>query len=1451
MAHVQFEGLNTAYLSADCEGSFNVSVVRLEYLNDDNIAVVVKYSTYAEYDVGTGAINGSNSGYRTYWLNPPTMKVSTTVWQTSVPASNYATLCPAMQRLPRVGTLGAEVLNSGVFLLRWAVNAILYTPGMVPIWRAGGSCPAPGASRRHSVLMSCGQTLFSLDDFFDSLDDANAVVWHSLTVIAQLTSPAGTDPGKLSPVLDILEGMDQYGYAAVDLWSARSSVISLLQFPVYEQLDKTMAALQSSPGSESMAIAGVFKVGTAGIAWARFSYKVVSEISLVIAKEVLQGKAQTSQHIWQVVWGTLYDLQAQYTSVITDRNLMACGGLKLMFGLDNPWANMLYGTCAMNAEYYASVLRMAMDMFVEIPMVKCVCKDSAGLDARAYVQSTCAPQLPVTVRPKLYMIVNQLQGLTTSNFQHLACDRVVSDLQTSLQNELNPVFESFEMAAEALASLVDYSLTPWDKDAGHCLDFKTDPHVVVLVPQPVDYFAKCADTSLCHSLCGSLWEAFQAANATPADLPDVVFTTESLFFPGAYDPSVVLSNGTAVTEINGTGICTDRASSPADYCVAVAQLSGQAMGVQMYCAPQVPGATVYVVSSTVAGYGPYTLPGDVMDAAFLDDLASTLALLLRVGSADAVYFMTRTGLAALPAIAVPAPYRLVRVVSMWPVEGVLVADVVVRSFAGTDMVGSMLNFVYDTTGNRTVWAKSPIDLSPFAGQYWLTRLAGGQHMLIPRVFGLPVYTLEFERRESVWHSTGVVPVQDLTKFNFQGALTNAVVSSRSMHLSWVLCVQQTGWAWLFQLRLDGSFTAVYASTPVTATMQQTGHCDSVSCEGCRDLATNRVCHAYNKCALMNCVGTPVNLKRPMCGVGGVLRSYATLGMQSFRGGWTMFVELLMLVISLSVKKSAGANIAFPEDEFMGYVCSFKDSNAHWWSVLTSALNDALNLGHANVGYMYHGASNVDTNADTVLTITMSSLTNFLHQLSMWPLYAMLVTHQIYICQTNGVMALMDVTGFKLRVQSAALSNASSNVVGQCLTVGDATLARYPNENGASLGYKVGSMLQNAFNLLLIRQIEPMLHMMDGGLAYLSGVLGAMGQLLMSQFAAKCNPPDVYLSDVVQCACGDTPLAIPAARAAETWRDYALWCSGTLVMVDGANNPFIVYNPYSYAQLQAKAVQMQAYVDCASKSYQCAPPSDPAFDIQGVSVLNVLVKCRENFVENRWDPGAYVLFDPTQAYRYRTASRVQLPSDSMGVQACLRVQAVAGASNSACLDLYLAAVQMDYYLYWAYERALTAPVAPQRVDACLTFSGPAAQGIPAFQNCVDDETQDICTLTGHAWSPTSNNTVPIGQPHAVLYYGRQADSLIMRLYTNAYNTLHTALDAAIAHWSVNRLNVKAQFFSAEGDVSAPPLVDSGVVPITDAGHNRDDSAVLLADVVLAGQLVHAKFGVGPRESQADA
>ena len=68
------------------------------------------------------------------------------------------------------------------------------------------------------------------------------------------------------------------------------------------------------------------------------------------------------------------------------------------------------------------------------------------------------------------------------------------------------------------------------------------------------------------------------------------------------------------------------------------------------------------------------------------------------------------------------------------------------------------------------------------------------------------------------------------------------------------------------------------------------------------------------------------------------------------------------------------------------------------SIFTSIINNVLQIGRANVDYMYHGANNVDRNADAALTITLSTVTSFLNQLFMAPLYAMIATKHILTCQ---------------------------------------------------------------------------------------------------------------------------------------------------------------------------------------------------------------------------------------------------------------------------------------------------------------------------------------------------------------------------------------------------------------------------------------------------------------------
>jgi len=234
---VTFDGFSRRF-RRECDEVFNVSIAGLEYLNEDNIAVTLESSPVTAWDTGTATFLRANR--TTYWLNPATMRVRRTVWQADPASSGIPTqippLCPAMQRLPRMGTFAAELVNAAVFLLRYVIEAIAYTPGMVAVWSssAGARCPAPGSTMYHSVLATCGGGVFALDDFFDSLDDAAAVFWHGLSLVARLVAPEDR-PGIAQPITNVLDGMSQYGQGAVDVWAGGAGVLTLTRVPIREQ----------------------------------------------------------------------------------------------------------------------------------------------------------------------------------------------------------------------------------------------------------------------------------------------------------------------------------------------------------------------------------------------------------------------------------------------------------------------------------------------------------------------------------------------------------------------------------------------------------------------------------------------------------------------------------------------------------------------------------------------------------------------------------------------------------------------------------------------------------------------------------------------------------------------------------------------------------------------------------------------------------------------------------------------------------------------------------------------------------------------------------------------------------------------------------------------------------------------------------------------------------------
>jgi hypothetical protein len=1448
-----------------CRAVFNVSVVGLEYLNEDNIAVMVQSSHVGEYDGVTQRFDGPRTRVRTYWLNPASMAMRGTIWQTAVPSSNLAVLCPSMQRLPRVGTFGAELLNAGVFLVKTVVGAVMHTPGMVTAWRGGGGCPPVGRlATYHSVLGGCGEGLYSLDDFFDSMDDAAAVFWHSLSLVGKLVAASGPLERVAAPLSRVLDGTAQYGEATIDLWSARASVMTLTRVPVKEQVTALWASMQ--PAEEGGTRQQGLSYGSSAMGgWSRFIYKALSTMAVGVVRRLLDPEAPplTAARVFGMLWADLYDLKDEFESTITAKNRMGCAGVRLIFGssdgASNPWADLLYHQCAAAAEMTSGLMTgVAVNVFVLIPMAKCVCKDSQGSDVGRYVQETCAPRLPPSLRPTLFAIANEARAQQGSpGLEDLQCSRVLDHVKGRISGALDRWFENQHLALAALGDAVDYVTALWDSNGGECSDFDGDPHVVVLVPQPVDYFARCAGTSMCKGVggkCAPEWQQFERELVQGAGTASTTVTvaTESPFFPGEVDMSLALESAVAFVQVPSTqGVCLERArTTPPDYALAVAELVGGGLRVQYWCAPHSSSSGVYR-SETGDGYGPTALPGRVLTANFGDDTGGWVAALVQMpGGDDAgqrVYLVNQSGAFATPAFEslLQAKQKLVRVENMWAVAGGILVDLVTRHVVATG--GGATTMGLDTlseavhlflvpplnmTGNESRaegrWHGAGVDLMQYGGgQYLYTRMGGRSsedYLFVPQGVAISLSRVRLSVRAGSGNSLWLSLEETVDLGVLPSALTSGpviVMASVSQSREYVLSVKQEGWNWLQQTRLDtgGYVLGVYGSASVTNEAIIEGRCDALGCDGCRTLLVQRLCMAYSQCAVMRCVGTAVHQLRPLCGVGGLLRHWGEMALKSTQAAWTIFTEMLGLMLNLNLLSMREAYLLWPDDAFLCSVCQSKDATAQFFSVLTATINAAMQKGEPNIAYMYGGASNVDTNADAALTISSTALNGFLHQVALLPLFLMVAARQVTMCEVSGVVALMDTEGFKLSFRPADRSSASDVIAGQCLTVGAEVLANYPGDSPKSVAATIATIAGNAAQLLLIRQIAPTLHLIDAMLAYLIGVVHALGVLVVSHNPSRCNPPTFNMTELLRCACGDHRLQIPAARRTQGLREGALWCTGVLSMIDSNSQPYLVYNKFTYEQLQSMSGGLDEYARClgtGTDGYKCTPPAPSSeadaafFRQQGVTVANVLVKCRENYALKQWDPHAYVMFNREHHHLFegRLGYRVPIAEDDpFGILACMQADTdTPGGLARRCHAEFLRHPEVGIREedYWAYERVDSGKPGSQFTDACLVFSGPADLRMPQFMDCVDggdsDGTRPACRLAGHAWSPLSENQVPVAAQHRVLSKGVHLDGLVQRLYHEARRKVVDAVEASIKEQTrAGSSHIDVQFFSVEGDV----------------------------------------------------
>jgi hypothetical protein len=253
-------------------------------------------------------------------------------------------------------------------------------------------------------------------------------------------------------------------------------------------------------------------------------------------------------------------------------------------------------------------------------------------------------------------------------------------------------------------------------------------------------------------------------------------------------------------------------------------------------------------------------------------------------------------------------------------------DVLTREMQGTTTpasVAGVAHLILTPHGNQTDWMGTDVDLTGYgSGLYWYTQLGDGTLLFLPKSPGLQPALATIVRASGTLVLRGTAPYSPSDLSQLQGDL----LSSVSLGTAYVLSTATSGWDWLQLVQLAPGYVAgIFNSAPIQMTIKIQGNCNDISCEGCPTVQIQRYCLAYNKCALINCVGTTVNQRKPLCGVGGLLRQNGKMALRSTNAAWTVFSEMLGLILELNLLTMRGARVLWPEDAFLCYICDAKDA----------------------------------------------------------------------------------------------------------------------------------------------------------------------------------------------------------------------------------------------------------------------------------------------------------------------------------------------------------------------------------------------------------------------------------------------------------------------------------------------------------------------------------------------
>jgi hypothetical protein len=310
---------------------------------------------------------------------------------------------------------------------------------------------------------------------------------------------------------------------------------------------------------------------------------------------------------------------------------------------------------------------------------------------------------------------------------------------------------------------------------------------------------------------------------------------------------------------------------------------------------------------------------------------------------------------------------------------------------------------------------------------------------------------------------------------------------------------ESHWLRILSVELVGTTARGFstASIPAKVTTTNVQSCSLNSCIGCTRLAVQRLCFAAQQCQVARCIGSQVNQLRPLCAVGGITESTYFAMLSAMQGIWSIIASTLVTIIQSAGGLKAPESIDWPDQVFYGLVCSMKDIVASQISVLTSTVNGIIQAS-VPVAATALGEP-VDNKFLAMFSLTMTSVTNFLFQLCLAPLYASIAAQKVVVCQANSLLGVIAGDNH-ISIGDPGIQNASNAAAGICMTQVFAENAQGTNsgmDSAQASASGSSQLLLKLGGLALSLPLDAMKHPLDVMFTYVQGVILGLQDILQT------------------------------------------------------------------------------------------------------------------------------------------------------------------------------------------------------------------------------------------------------------------------------------------------------------------------------------------------------------------